>query len=55
MDEVAEEEEEEDEGRSFVETLPTRPKEGIYQIVGTLSNAESNKPDFAMEAYTVKY
>lgn len=53
LDEVPEEEEEEDEGRSAVETTPAKPKEGIYQVVGTLSKADSKKPDFAQEAYTV--
>ncbi|KAJ6661827.1 hypothetical protein lerEdw1_012998, partial [Lerista edwardsae] len=52
LEEVPEEEEEEDEGRSAVETVPAKPKEGIYQVVGTLSKAESKKPDFAQEAYT---
>ncbi|XP_066468320.1 adenylate kinase 7 isoform X1 [Tiliqua scincoides] len=52
LDEIPEEEEEEDEGRSVVEISPTKPKEGIYQVVGTLSKEESKKPDFALEAYT---
>lgn len=53
MEEIAEEEEEDEEARSVVETGPPKPKEGIYQIVGTLSQAENTKPDFAMEIYTV--
>lgn len=53
MEEVAEEEEEEDETRSVVELSPVKPKEGIYQIVGTVSQAESGKPDFAQEIYIV--
>ncbi|KAH0620385.1 hypothetical protein JD844_020775 [Phrynosoma platyrhinos] len=52
LEEVAEEEEEDEEGRSVVEISPPKPKEGIYQVVGTLSEAESKKPDFAVEAYT---
>nr|XP_028572015.1 adenylate kinase 7 isoform X1 [Podarcis muralis] len=51
LEEVAEEEEEEDEGRSAVEISPLKPKEGIYQVVGTLSQETSTKPDFAVEAY----
>lgn len=53
LEEVAEEEEEEDEGRSAVEISPLKPKEGIYQVVGTLSQETSTKPDFAVEAYGV--
>ncbi|XP_003214371.1 adenylate kinase 7 isoform X1 [Anolis carolinensis] len=52
LDEIAEEEEEEDEGRSAAEVLPPKPKEGLYQIVGTLSQATDKKPDFAVEAYS---
>ncbi|XP_062974560.1 adenylate kinase 7 [Elgaria multicarinata webbii] len=51
LEEVPEEEEEEDEGRSAADVSPSKPKEGIYQVVGTLSQAESTKPDFAVEAY----
>ncbi|XP_053140545.1 adenylate kinase 7 isoform X2 [Hemicordylus capensis] len=51
LEEVPEEEEEEDEGRS-AEVLPSKPREGIYQVVGTLSQEESKKPDFAQEAFT---
>uniref|UniRef100_A0A670ZVR6 Adenylate kinase 7 n=1 Tax=Pseudonaja textilis TaxID=8673 RepID=A0A670ZVR6_PSETE len=53
LEEIAEEEEEDEEGRSVVETGPPKPREGIYQIVGTLSQPENTKPDFAMEVYTV--
>ncbi|XP_070787647.1 adenylate kinase 7 isoform X2 [Pituophis catenifer annectens] len=55
LEEIAEEEEEDEEGRSVVETGPPKPKEGIYQIVGTLSQAENTKPDFAMEIYTTTF
>ncbi|XP_054827586.1 adenylate kinase 7 [Eublepharis macularius] len=51
LEEVAEEEEEEDESRSIGELSPAKPKEGLYQIVGTVSQAESEKPDFAQEIY----
>ncbi|ETE68805.1 Adenylate kinase 7, partial [Ophiophagus hannah] len=53
LEEIAEEEEEDEEGRSIVETGPPKPREGIYQIVGTLSQPENTKPDFAMEVYTI--
>ncbi|KAL7992659.1 hypothetical protein Chor_016915 [Crotalus horridus] len=52
LEEIPEEEEEDEEGKSVVETGPPKPKEGIYQIVGTLSQAENTKPDFATEVYT---
>ncbi|XP_032866363.2 adenylate kinase 7 isoform X2 [Tyto alba] len=46
------EEEEEDENNSAAE-VSSRPKEGVYQIVGTLSKPESTKPYFAEETYAV--
>ncbi|KFQ75431.1 Adenylate kinase 7, partial [Phaethon lepturus] len=46
------EEEEEDENNSAAE-VSSRPKEGVYQIVGTLSKPESTKPHFAEETYAV--
>jgi len=45
------EEEEDDENNSAAEV--SRPKEGVYQIVGTLSKPESTKPHFAEETYAV--
>ncbi|NWY53563.1 KAD7 kinase, partial [Chionis minor] len=47
-----EEEEEEDENNSAAE-VSSRPKEGVYQVVGSLSKPESTKPHFAEETYAV--
>ncbi|XP_054053500.1 adenylate kinase 7 [Rissa tridactyla] len=49
---AAEEEEEEDENNSVAE-VSSKPKEGVYQVVGTLSKPESAKPHFAEEMYAV--
>ncbi|NXP09714.1 KAD7 kinase, partial [Thinocorus orbignyianus] len=46
------EEEEEDENNSAAE-VSSKPKEGVYQVVGTLSKSESTKPHFAEEVYAV--
>ncbi|CAM5151899.1 unnamed protein product [Natator depressus] len=54
LEEVGEEEEEEeDEIMSVIDVTLSKPKEGAYQIVGTLSEAQSMKPDFAQETYTI--
>ncbi|NXG54267.1 KAD7 kinase, partial [Hemiprocne comata] len=50
--ESTEEEEEEDENNSAAE-ISSRPNEGVYQIVGTLSNPQNTKPHFAEETYAV--
>ncbi|NWX02974.1 KAD7 kinase, partial [Caloenas nicobarica] len=50
--ESTEEEEAADENESAVE-VSSRPREGVYQIVGTLSEPESTKPYFAEETYAV--
>ncbi|NXW23412.1 KAD7 kinase, partial [Circaetus pectoralis] len=52
LESIEEEEEEEDENNPAAE-VSSRPKEGVYQIVGTLSKAESAKPRFAEEIYAV--
>ncbi|KAF1491763.1 Adenylate kinase 7, partial [Megadyptes antipodes antipodes] len=52
LESTEEEEEEEDENNSAAE-VSSRPKEGVYQVVGTLSKPESTKPCFAEETYAV--
>lgn len=52
LESIGEEEEEEDENNSAAE-VSSRPKEGVYQVVGTLSKPESTKPHFAEETYAV--
>ncbi|KAM7109375.1 adenylate kinase 7 isoform 2-T2 [Ciconia maguari] len=52
LESIDEEEEEEDENNSVAE-VSSRPKEGVYQVVGTLSKPESTKPCFAEETYAV--
>uniref|UniRef100_A0A8C3SXP5 Adenylate kinase 7 n=1 Tax=Chelydra serpentina TaxID=8475 RepID=A0A8C3SXP5_CHESE len=54
LEEVGDEEEEEgDEIVSAIDVTFSKPKEGAYQIVGTLSKAQSMKPEFAQETYTI--
>ncbi|NXL02937.1 KAD7 kinase, partial [Mesembrinibis cayennensis] len=52
LESIGEEEEEEDENNSAAE-VSSRPKEGVYQVVGTLAKPESTKPCFAEETYAV--
>ncbi|XP_053458934.1 adenylate kinase 7 [Nycticebus coucang] len=53
LEEMAEEEEEEDENKlTMPEASLAKMKEGTFQIVGTLSNSESVRPDFAVETYS---
>ncbi|NXC41684.1 KAD7 kinase, partial [Penelope pileata] len=53
MEEYEEEVEEEEKENNLDAEALKRPKEGVYQIVGTLSNPESTKPHFAVETYEV--
>ncbi|NXL85574.1 KAD7 kinase, partial [Alectura lathami] len=46
-------EEEEEESENLDAGVSERPKEGVYQVVGTLSKPESTKPCFAEETYAV--
>ncbi|NWQ75259.1 KAD7 kinase, partial [Columbina picui] len=52
LESAEEDEEAEDENKPAVE-VSSRPKEGVYRIVGTLSEPESTKPYFAEETYAV--
>ncbi|NXU47769.1 KAD7 kinase, partial [Turnix velox] len=49
---VEEEEEEENESNSAAE-VSSKPKEGVYRVVGTLSKPKNAKPPFAEAAYAV--
>ncbi|XP_074438505.1 adenylate kinase 7 isoform X2 [Larus michahellis] len=53
LESVAAEEEEEEEENNSVAEVSSKPKEGVYQVVGTLSKPESAKPHFAEETYAV--
>ncbi|KAM6201573.1 adenylate kinase 7 [Rhynchocyon petersi] len=53
LEEITEEEEDEDETRSaMLEASSVKLKEGTFQIMGTLVNPDSARPDFAVETYS---
>ncbi|XP_061854111.1 adenylate kinase 7 isoform X4 [Colius striatus] len=53
LESLEEEEEKEEDEKDSASEVSSRPKEGVYQIVGTLSKPESTKPYFAEESYAV--
>ncbi|NXW55858.1 KAD7 kinase, partial [Eurystomus gularis] len=53
LESIGEEEEEDENNSETSAEVSTRPKEGVYQIVGTLSKPGSAKPCFAEETYAV--
>lgn len=48
-----EEAEEENEDAASISSVIEKPKEGCYEIVGTIKNQEKPKPDFAKEIISV--
>lgn len=48
-----EEPEEEDDARSTSSSIIALPKEGCYEIVGTVKDAETTKPEFVKEVINV--
>jgi hypothetical protein len=48
-----EEPEEEDDARSTTSSIIAAPKEGCYEVVGTVKDREAPKPDFMKEVIKV--
>lgn len=49
-----EEPEEEDDARSTTSSIIASPKEGCYEVVGTVKDRDAPKPDFMKEVIKVR-